>query len=316
MLEINNQYDFFKNVKVTDDGYLQVSVVGGGGGGGTGGTFAFLATNYTDLLTKTGMVTGDIAYVYNSQGAKWLPGTMGGTYYPGGIYIYSASTWTSDRNSISFQLEQDKLSLATKANLSGATFSGPIDSTSTILSGGTDLYDIFSQGDNDITRVQPGTNINTGGTANNPIINLDNNVSLTSLSATTIYSGGTNLSSVFAPIGSSGDITRVQPGTNIFTGGTVNNPTVNITDASLNTLNVSGTTVLAHASATTIALLNNATATTEFSDYNFNTIEANCSLSNIIGGSRNRIIGGSENIQIIGGYSITGSSSATTYVSN
>ena len=92
-------------------------------------------------------------------------------------------------------------------------------SASTIFSGNTNLYDIFltSHDGNDITRVQPGTNTTTGGTVNNPTVNLiaspsvnsftaSGNTSLqgttaTTFNATTIQSGGTNLSSLFVSKG-------------------------------------------------------------------------------------------------------------------
>lgn len=76
-------------------------------------------------------------------------------------------------------------------------------SADTIYSGSTNLYDIFltTADGNDITRVQPGTNITTGGTGNNPIVNLSDNVIINSLSATTIsggtiYSGSTELGAI------------------------------------------------------------------------------------------------------------------------
>ena len=108
------------------------------------------------------------------------------------------------------------------SSLSATTLSG-----GTILSGGTNLYSIFSTTDtNDITRVQPGSNIATGGTANAPTVSLAaspsvNNITFsgtaiggsvqagagtfTSLSATTlsggtILSGGTNLQTTFNTI--------------------------------------------------------------------------------------------------------------------
>ena len=151
-------------------------------------------------------------------------------------------------------------------SLSATTFSG-----GTIYSGGTDLYNIFltSSDGNDITRVQPGSNITTGGTGNFPIINLVaspsvNNltfsgsaiggnvqagaVTATSLSATTlsggtILSGGTNLYSIFSTTDTN-DITRVQPGSNITTGGTANNPTVSVVASpSVNNLTFSGSAI-------------------------------------------------------------------------
>jgi len=101
---INNQYDFFKKVNLDANGNLGVSMPQ---------PFAFTATNYTTLLTLTGMQDGDLAYVTNAQGTPWMPGTIGGTYYPNGIYIYTTGTWTSDRNAIAFQLSIDDTRLDT-----------------------------------------------------------------------------------------------------------------------------------------------------------------------------------------------------------
>ena len=177
--------------------------------------------------------------------------------------------------------------------LSGGTVSGTtnFNNGAIIQSGGTDLYSIFSTGGGGTsTFVKPGRNISTGGTSSNPIINLldspsvnnfsfsgaatGGNLYTTSLSGGTIYSGNTNINSLFADkihthsqyatlsganftgaIQSGGtdlyaifsttdnnDITRVQPGTNITTGGTENNPTVNLFDSpSINNLTFSGT---------------------------------------------------------------------------
>ena len=89
-------------------------------GGGSGSQpFAFTADNYTALLAKTGMVSGDVAYVSNSQGTQWLPGTVGGNYYANGIYLYTSGSWTSDRNAISYELHLDDERLdALEASLS------------------------------------------------------------------------------------------------------------------------------------------------------------------------------------------------------
>jgi hypothetical protein len=110
--------------------------------------------------------------------------------------------------------------------------------------------------------------------------------------------------------------TLIQNGLNTYTGGTSNLPTVNISAATLNNLTVSGNTVLAVTSATTISVLNNTTATTTFTDYNGNAIESGTSLSNIVGGQNNRITSGKNNIQIIGGNGITGTTDGTTYTNN
>ena len=156
--------------------------------------------------------------------------------------------------------------------LTATTFSATTISGGTIYSGSTDLYSIFltTNDGNDITRVQPGTNITTGGTGNLPTVSLVaspsvNNITFsgtaiggvgqfaavtaTSLSAGTlsggtIYSGSTDLYSIFATIPDQNDVTRVQPGSNITTGGTANLPTVNlVASPSLNNITFSGTAI-------------------------------------------------------------------------
>lgn len=59
----------------------------------TGSGYKFIVDNYTELQGVT-PTTGDFAYVKNSQGTAWLPGSLGGTYYAKGIYYYLGSEWT------------------------------------------------------------------------------------------------------------------------------------------------------------------------------------------------------------------------------
>jgi len=79
---------------------------------------------------------------------------------------------------------------------------------------------------------------------------------LNALSATTIYSGSTDLYNIFQTIGggSSGASASVsvQNGLNTYTGGTESLPTINISAATLNNLQVSGSTSLGVLSASTI----------------------------------------------------------------
>ncbi len=96
-LEINDQYDFFKNVKLDESGALRVKVEAGGG-------FSYIEDNYASLSLVTGMVDGELAYVESPQGTQWLPATLGGTYYPSGIYLYNGTSWVSDRNEIAVSL--------------------------------------------------------------------------------------------------------------------------------------------------------------------------------------------------------------------
>lgn len=76
------------------------------GGGSSANPYLYKATNYTDLVSTYPTATiGDVAYVYNSQGTAWLPGSLGGTYYPNGVYVFNGTTWVSDRNAISNELQ-------------------------------------------------------------------------------------------------------------------------------------------------------------------------------------------------------------------
>lgn len=65
------------------------------------------AQNYTDLLSTkpTGDFPGQLAYVIDSEGTAWLPGTLGGTYYPKGHYVWTGSAWLADKNAVAKQLQ-------------------------------------------------------------------------------------------------------------------------------------------------------------------------------------------------------------------
>ena len=62
-----------------------------GGGGGGGIEISQKVTNYSSLAA--GSSVGDLAYVEESQGTAWLPGSMGGSYYPAGWYVWDGSVW-------------------------------------------------------------------------------------------------------------------------------------------------------------------------------------------------------------------------------
>lgn len=156
----------------------------------------------------------------------------GGTIFSGSTDLSYIFTSTAQTNSIIAQLNTKvditgttfDARFATKANLSGATFTGAI------ISGSTDLYGIFLQtaysGAGSSTYVQPGSNITTGGTPTSPIVNLVSspsinglsfsgsaiglNLSATTLSGGTIYSGTTNIETIYL----------LKTGTNRITVGT------------------------------------------------------------------------------------------------
>ena len=73
------------------------------------------------------------------------------------------------------------------------------------------------------------------------------------LSASTIYSGSTNLYDIFQSVGTDNDHTHLQNGTNTFTGGTASLPTVNVTALTISDITISGNSILNTLTATTVS---------------------------------------------------------------
>lgn len=135
---------------------------------------------------------------------------------------------------------------------SGVTFA-PTLSGNTLYSGASELGGLLAQTYAPIsvvpTYVQPGINTTTGGTIARPIIHVvgspsftavtASSVSGTSVSATTFYSGNTNLNYLLGQ--SSTPATYVQPGVNITTGGTVTSPIVHVSGSPSFTAVTAGT---------------------------------------------------------------------------
>ena len=63
-----------------------------GGGGGSTVDIIHVA-NYAALPAPSSVSLYDIYIVDNAQGTKWLPGSMGGTYYPSGAYYSDLTKW-------------------------------------------------------------------------------------------------------------------------------------------------------------------------------------------------------------------------------
>ena len=190
----------------------------------------------------------------------------------------------------------------------------------------------------DITRVQPGTNTYTGGTANFPTVNVSaltinsltvsgatqlgtltsTSFSAATISATTFYSAGTNLNQIITSIASaataSGSI--IANGTNTYTAGTPTLASVNISAATLDHLTVSANTILAQTTGTTLSLLNSGATTITNFDASGNRIYSGVSFSNIVGGTGSTINADLSNVQIIGGYKISGTNNNHTYATN
>lgn len=227
-----------------------------------------IVTGYLSL--SGGTVTGN-TYFTQTLTANTL---NAGVIQSGGTNLYSifATTDTNDVTRVQPGLNTYTGGTANNptVNISGGTFNNLNITGGTLSSGGTDLYSIFltTNDGNDVTRVQPGSNISTGGTGNLPVVNLvaspsinnltfsgtatGNALSANTISGGTLYSGSTDLYSIFATSGS-GDVTRVQPGTNTYTGGTANFPTVNVSALTVNTIIASGNTQLNAVTATSIS---------------------------------------------------------------
>lgn len=97
------------------------------------------------------------------------------TYDDGRIAINNAFSGTAIFNNIQVS-----------GYITGSTISG-----GTLYSGSTDLYSIFSSS-NDVTRVQQGSNISTGGTGNLPIVSVASSPSFNNLTV----SGNTTFSAL------------------------------------------------------------------------------------------------------------------------
>jgi hypothetical protein len=72
----------------------------GSGSIGPSTLWKYTATNYADLLTKSGMVEGDLAIVYNSQGV-WLVNRK-----LKGVYMYQSGVWNYANQELQDKLEQ------------------------------------------------------------------------------------------------------------------------------------------------------------------------------------------------------------------
>ena len=57
-----------------------------------GGDVITVVNTYNDLPVVS-TVGGSFYWVSNSQGISWLPGSLGGTYYPKGIYYSNGVSW-------------------------------------------------------------------------------------------------------------------------------------------------------------------------------------------------------------------------------
>lgn len=69
-----------------------------------GGITSINVANFS-ALPASGSYLNQLAYCRASQGSAWLPGTLGGSYYPEGWYLWNGEAWVSDRNAIANAIE-------------------------------------------------------------------------------------------------------------------------------------------------------------------------------------------------------------------
>lgn len=62
--------------------------------GGGGGTEVLTAANFSALPLAADH-NGEFYWCLASQGTSWLPGTLGGTFYPKGLYYSDGSSWAN-----------------------------------------------------------------------------------------------------------------------------------------------------------------------------------------------------------------------------
>ena len=136
--------------------------------------FNYTKDNYTDLDAVVGMTEGELAYVVESEGTAWLPATVGGTYYPKGIYIYNGSSWVSDRNEIAISLDSilNNQIVVTQSNYT-TTLGGVIDSTKEYF-----LDGIIDLGTTQITVPDNGMTINGYSFDLSGLISSENNYTM------------------------------------------------------------------------------------------------------------------------------------------
>jgi hypothetical protein len=212
------------------------------GSSGSGLTGKFLSG------TSTGFVLADISNIADSTDSY----TTGATWSPNQLTL----KLNNGKPNVNVIIDTFTSATITTLSVTGNTTLNTLQATTisgnTFFSAGTALetiiYNIANATEN-ITSIQPGSNITTGGTAASPIVSLVsspsiNNLSFsgtatgsalsaTTISGGTIYSGSTNLYDIF--------VDSVNAGTNITIGGTASNPIVNVASSPVFTGLVSAT---------------------------------------------------------------------------
>jgi len=228
------------------------------------------------VLSATTYFSGatELSLIINSQ-ITGITSSLVNTHVQNGLNTYTGGTAALPTVNVS------ALTINTITASGTSIFNGGLSANTlsggTIYSGATELSLIINSQITGITsslvntHVQNGLNTYTGGTDALPTVNISGGsfnsitasgtsvftggLSANTLSGGTILSGSTNLYDIFITTNDGNDITRVQPGLNTYTGGTGNNPTVNISAATLSYLSattISGGTFYGNGSGLTL----------------------------------------------------------------
>ena len=159
-----------------------------GGGGDTGSIPAnqFVA-NYSSLPDPT-TVPYQIWICENAEGTQWLPGSLGGTYYPEGGYVSDGTKWIYHKDN--YQATQNEVNIGTVTNkwLSPFTFENASkwNTKENILVSGTNIKTI-----NGDTILGSGDLIISGGGSSN-LDGLTDVIITTPINGQTLSYDGTN----------------------------------------------------------------------------------------------------------------------------
>lgn len=91
------------NVFVTEEDLANVGI----------GTNIFVTNSFSTLPDPT-LNSGVFYWVENAQGTQWLPGSLGGTYYPKGLYYSNGTTW--NKTDAPFQATQVEVNTGVNDN--------------------------------------------------------------------------------------------------------------------------------------------------------------------------------------------------------
>ena len=177
-----------------------------------------------------------------------------GIFIQPGLNTYTGGTSTYPTINVS-GLTLGILNASGNSVFTGTLSGGSSFSANTLYSGSTNLYDIFAGigsiggGGGQTTSVQPGLNTYTGGTSTSPSVNISaltintltasgNSIVSANFSATTIYSGSSNLYQIFSPIGHSHQFSSVLNTGHTHTVSEISN----LSSSSIGVLSLSATT--------------------------------------------------------------------------